>query len=53
VAQLVQHLPSAQVLIPGSGDQVPGQAPCSAESLLLPLSAPPPAHALSLALITN
>ena len=38
VAQFVKHLPSAQVMIPGSGDQVPHQALCSMASLLLPLS---------------
>ena len=34
VAQLVEHLPLAQVMIPGSWD------PCSARSLLLLLSLP-------------
>jgi len=45
VAQWVEHLPSAQVMIPGSW------APCSAGSLLLSLPLPlPNAHGLSLAL---
>ena len=48
VAQPVKHLPSAQVMIPGSWDRAPHWAPCSAGSLLLslPLPAAPPAHAL-------
>jgi len=45
---LVKRLPSAQVMIPGSWEEVPRQAPCSARSLLLPLPAAPPACALSL-----
>lgn len=32
VAQLVKHLPSAQVIIPGSQAQAPPRAPCSAGS---------------------
>ena len=40
VAQSVKHLPSAQVMILGSWDQVPHQAPCSAGSLLLSLPLP-------------
>ena len=36
VAQLVKHLPSTQVMVSGSWDQVPHQAPFSAGSLLLP-----------------
>ena len=52
MAQLVKHLPSAQIMIPGSWVQALNQAPCSAGSLLLPLfSVPPPAHALSLLLL--
>ena len=47
VAQLVKHLPSVQVMIPGSWDQAPHWAPCSVGSLLLPLPLPH-AHALSL-----
>ena len=47
VAQLVEHLPSAQVMIPGSWDGAWCQALCSAGSLLLPLPAAPPACALS------
>ena len=35
-AQLVKHLPSAQVMIPGSWDQAPRWAPCSVGSLLVP-----------------
>jgi len=39
VAQSVKRLPSGQVMIPGSWDwdQASSQAPCSAESPLLPL----------------
>ena len=37
VAQLVKCLPSAQVIVPGSWDGAPNMAPCSVESLLLPL----------------
>ena len=37
VAQLVNHLPAAQVIIPGFWDRVPHRAPCSVESLLYPL----------------
>ena len=37
MAQPVEHLPSALVVIPGSWGQVPHWAPCSAGSLLLPL----------------
>ena len=36
LAQLVKHLPSAQVMIPGFWDRVLHQAPCLAGSLLLP-----------------
>ena len=50
VAQLVKCLPSAQVMIPGSWDQVPHWAPCSVGSLLLPLLLPTPSHSLSLSL---
>ena len=39
MAQLVKHLPEAQVIIPGSWDPAPPQAPCSTGSLLLPLCA--------------
>jgi len=48
VAQSVRHLPSARVVIPGSWDPAPHQAPCSAGSLLLPLLAAPPACTLFL-----
>ena len=48
VAQLFQHLPSAQIVILGSWDQAPHQVLCSAGYLLLPLPLPlPPAYALS------
>jgi len=47
VAQLVQHLPSAQATIPGSRDRAPHQAPCSAGNPLLSLPFPS-AHDLSL-----
>ena len=48
-APSMKHLPSAQIMIPGSWDRVPNWAPCSAGSLLHPLSAapPPPACAFS------
>ena len=56
VAQSVKHLPSAQIMISGSWDQVLYQAPYSMESLLLSL----PLHnypqhfcALSLSLSLN
>ena len=42
VTQLVKHLPSAQVMVPGSWDRAPSQAPCLAESLLTPLLWPSP-----------
>jgi len=38
VAQLVGRLPSAQVMVLESRDRVPHRAPCSAGSLLLPLT---------------
>ena len=51
MAQPVRHLPSAQVMILGSWDTAPHQAPCTVGSLLLPLPLPlPPAYALSLSL---
>ena len=54
VAQLVKHLPLAQVMIPGSWDRVLHQVLCSVGSLLLPLPAAPPGcaclHTLSLSL---
>ena len=37
---IVQCLPLAQIMIPGSWDGAPHQAPCSADSLLLPLLLP-------------
>ena len=40
VAQSVKHLPSAWVMIPGSGDSVQLRSPWSAENLLLPLPFP-------------
>ena len=49
VAQLVKHLPTAQVMISGSWDPVPGQAFCSAGTLLLPL----PLLSLPLSLINK
>ena len=47
VAQSSGHLPLAHVMIPGSWDGALHQAPCSVESLLLPLPLPatPPACA--------
>ena len=53
VAQLVKHLPSAQVMIPESPDQVPHPAPCSAGSLFLPLPATPPTCARSRSLLLS
>ena len=51
VAQPVKHLPSAQVMIPGSWDRAPHWAPCSVGSLLLPLPLPlSAASSLSLSL---
>ena len=41
VAQLVKHLPSTQVSIPGSWNQALCWASCSVRSLLLPLPIPP------------
>jgi len=48
VAQSVERLPSAQVMIPG-WDQAPHRALCSAGSLLLPLCLPLYLLVLSLA----
>ena len=51
VAQSVKHLPLAQVMISGSWDQSPHQAPCSVlsgESASPSPSASPPALSLSL-----
>ena len=39
---VVERLPSAQVVIPGSWDRVSHQAPCSVGSVLLPLPLPLP-----------
>jgi len=50
VAQSVKHLPSAQVMISGSQDRVPHQAPSSVGSLLLPLPLPLCLLVLSLSL---
>ena len=36
----IKHPPLAQVMILGSWDPAPHQAPCSARSLLLPLTLP-------------
>ena len=41
MAQLIKHLPSAQVVISESWDQAPGQPPCWHRSLLLSLYLPP------------
>ena len=50
VAQSVKHLPTAHVMVPGSWDRAPHQAPCSLGSLLVPLSLLLPMYALSLSL---
>ena len=50
VAQSVECLPLAQVMIPEAWDQALHQAPFLVGSLLLPLSIAPPACALSLPL---
>ena len=50
MAQSVKHLPSAQVMIPGSWDQAPHWASYSAGSLLLPLPLPLPLLVSSLSL---
>ena len=47
MAQLVKHLPLAQVLIPESQDQAPHWVPHSVGSVLVPLPLLPP-HALYL-----
>ena len=47
LAQSVKRLPLAQVMILQSWDQALCQAPCSVESLLLPLPAALPAYAVS------
>ena len=48
VAHRAKRLPSAWVMIPGSWDQAPHQAPCSARSLLLPLPLPLPSNKYNL-----
>ena len=48
VAQLVEHLPPAQVVIPGSWDGALSWTTCSAGSLRLPLPLPLPLLMLSL-----
>ena len=50
VAQLVKHLPWAQVIVPESWDPALHWAPCSAGSLLLPLPLQLPLLILSLSL---
>jgi len=47
---VVERLPSAQVMVPGSWDRAPHRAPCSAGSLLLPLPLLLPLLMLSLSL---
>ena len=51
VAQSVEHLPLAQVMISVSSDWVPSRAPCSAGSLLLPLPLPVSPHMIFLSQI--
>ena len=53
VAQLVKRLPLAQIMILESWDQVLHQAPCSAGSLILPLTLPPLMLSLSLSQINK
>ena len=55
LVQSVKHLPSAQVMIPGSWDGAPHWAPCSAGSLLLPplLPSPPSSCFVSVCLSLN
>ena len=48
MAQLVKHLPLAQVMVSGSWDQALCQTSFSAGSLLLPLHLPHPQLMLSL-----
>ena len=50
VAQWAKYLPLALAMIPGSWDPAPRQAPCSVESLLLPLPLLLPPLMLSLSL---
>jgi len=50
VAQLVERLPSAQVMVLESLDRVPHRAPCSAGSLLCSLTLPPLMCSLSFSL---
>ena len=50
MAQMVKHLPLAQVIIPGSWDRALRQALWSVGNLLLPLPTPPPTSTLSLSL---
>ena len=55
MAQSVKCLPSAQVMIPQSWDEVPGQAPCSAAGWGGGSASPPapPLLALVLSLLNN
>ena len=50
VAQWVKHLPSAQIMIPGSWDGAPHGDPCSSGNLLLLLPLPLSLLMLSLSL---
>ena len=50
MAQLVKHFPLTQVMISGSWDLAPHQAPCSAGSLFLSLPLSLPLLSLSLSL---
>ena len=53
MAQLVEHLPLAQVMILGSWNGAPPQVSCSVGSLLLPFPLPPPLCSCSCSLINK
>ena len=53
VAQLVKHLPLAQVMIPGSWNRAPESVSLLSGESASPHSAPPPAPALSVSQINK